>query len=112
MCTRPDQAHARTHPWEAVYVFVSDELYFPPPEPELKQKLLSAALGDANRETADLVAELIDALEMPNRLHKVGVERKDFELVARNALLDRWTHSNPRKFTGPEEIIALLEQVA
>lgn len=87
-------------------------LRFNKPVTEEKQKLLSAALGDANRETADLVAELIDALEMPNRLHKVGVERKDFELVARNALLDRWTHSNPRKFTGPEEIIALLEQVA
>jgi maleylacetate reductase len=87
-------------------------LRFNKPVTEEKQKLLSEALGDASRETADLVAELIDDLEMPNRLHKVGVERKDFELVARNALLDRWTHSNARKFKGPEEIIALLEQAA
>lgn len=87
-------------------------LRFNKPVTEAKQKLLSEALGDASRETADLVAELIDDLEMPNRLHKVGVERKDFELIARNALLDRWTHSNARKFKGPEEIIALLEQAA
>jgi maleylacetate reductase len=77
-----------------------------------KQKLMSEALGDARRETADLIADLIDALEMPNRLHKVGVERKDFELVAKNALLDRWTHSNPRKFRNAEEIIEVLEDAA
>jgi maleylacetate reductase len=77
-----------------------------------KQRQMSEALGDVNRETADLVAELIDDLEMPNRLHKVGVERKDFELVAKNALLDRWTHSNPRKFKGPEEILEILEAAA
>ena len=77
-----------------------------------KQRQMSEALGDIHRETADLVAQLIDDLEMPNRLHKVGVERKDFELVAKNALLDRWTHSNPRKFKGPEEIIQILEDAA
>lgn len=77
-----------------------------------KQKLLSEALGDAGRETADLVQELIDELQMPNQLHKVGVERKDFALIAKNALLDRWTHSNPRRFTGEQEIIELLETIA
>jgi maleylacetate reductase len=87
-------------------------LRFNKPVTEQKQRLLSEALGDANRETADLVAELIDDLEMPNRLHKVGVERKDFAVVAKNALLDRWTHSNPRRFKDEAEIIALLETVA
>jgi len=79
---------------------------------EAKQKLLSEALGDARREAADLIAELIDELEMPNRLHKVGVQRSDFALVARNALLDRWTHSNPCKFKSEQEIVDLLESVA
>ena len=77
-----------------------------------KQKLLSEALGDGSRETADLVQELIDDLDMPNRLHKVGVERKDFALVAKNALLDRWTHSNPRRFKDEAEIVELLEAAA
>jgi maleylacetate reductase len=79
---------------------------------EARQKLLSEALGDARLETADLVAELIDELEMPNRLHQVGVQRSDFARVAKNALLDRWTHSNPRRFRSELEIVALLESVA
>lgn len=77
-----------------------------------KQKQISEALGDGAREAAELVAELIADLEMPDRLHKVGVKREDFPLVAKNALLDRWTHSNPRRFKGPEEIIELLESAA
>jgi maleylacetate reductase len=87
-------------------------LRFNKPVTQAKQLLLSEALGDAKRETADLVAELIDDLEMPNRLHKVGVQRSDFALVAKNALLDRWTHSNPRKFKNAEEIVELLESAA
>jgi len=87
-------------------------LRFNKPVTEAKQKLLSEAFGDARRETADLVAELIDELEMPDRLHKVGVQRPDFALVARNALLDRWTHSNPRKFKSEQEIVDLLESAA
>ncbi len=87
-------------------------LRFNKPVTAEKQRLLSEALGDVNRETADLVAELIDDLEMPNRLHMVGVERKDFPVVAKNALLDRWTHSNPRRFKNEAEIIELLETAA
>lgn len=87
-------------------------LRFNKPVTEAKQKLMSEALGDGRRETADLVQELIDDLEMPNRLHKVGVLRKDFALVAKNALLDRWTHSNPRKFGSEQEIVDLLESAA
>lgn len=87
-------------------------LRFNKPVTEAKQQQLSEALGDAKRETADLVAQLIDDLEMPNRLHKVGVQRVDFALVAKNALLDRWTHSNPRKFSNEQEIVELLETAA
>ena len=87
-------------------------LRFNKPVTAEKQRLLSEALGDVNRETADLVAELIDDLEMPNRLHMVGVERKDFAVVAKNALLDRWTHTNPRRFNNEAEIIELLETAA
>lgn len=77
-----------------------------------KQRLISEALGDRDREAADLVAELIAALQMPDRLHQVGVHREDFDLVARNAMLDRWVHSNPRKLDGPADVIRILEEAA
>lgn len=77
-----------------------------------KQRLISEALGDRDREAADLVAELIAALQMPDRLHQVGVHRDDFDLVARNAMLDRWVHSNPRKLDGPADVIRILEEAA
>ena len=87
-------------------------LRFNKPVTEHKQGLLSETLGDGRREAAELVGELISDLEMPDRLHKVGVQRCDFTLVAGNALLDRWTHSNPRKFTSEQEIVELLETIA
>ena len=93
-------------------VTLPEVLRFNKPVTEQKQKLISEALGDRNREAADLVAELIDDLEMPNRLHKVGVAPEQFELIARNAMLDRWVHSNPRKLNGPEDVMRILEAIA
>lgn len=87
-------------------------LRFNKPVTEEKQKLISEALGDASREAADLVAELINDLEMPDRLHKVGVTRDDFALVAKNALLDRWTHSNARKIQGEHDVLEILNGAA
>jgi maleylacetate reductase len=74
-----------------------------------KQKQIAAAMGDPGAEVADLVAKLITDLEMPDRLHMVGVKRDQFELIAKNALLDRWVHANPRKISRPEDVIEILE---
>jgi maleylacetate reductase len=48
---------------------------------------------------------------MPNRLHEVGVSRDQFDRVARNAMLDRWVHGNPRKLTSPD-VLRILEDAA
>jgi maleylacetate reductase len=93
-------------------VTLPEVLRFNKPVTEEKQRLISEALGDPNREAADLVAELIDYLEMPNRLHKVGVTPDKFELIAKNAMLDRWVHSNPRKLNGPEDVLNILNAIA
>lgn len=87
-------------------------LRFNKPVTEEKQKQISEALGDARREAADLVADLIAALELPSRLHQVNVFPKDFEIVAKNAMQDRWVHSNPRKLRGPEDVIQILSEAA
>jgi maleylacetate reductase len=87
-------------------------LRFNKSETQDKQRLISEALGDVNREAADLVAELIDALEMPNSLQKVGVTPDDHALIAKNAMLDRWTHSNARQIKGPEDVLEILQGAA
>jgi maleylacetate reductase len=40
------------------------------------------------------------------------VTRDDFALVARNAMLDRWTHSNARKLEGPQDVLEILNGAA
>ncbi|WER50789.1 iron-containing alcohol dehydrogenase [Cupriavidus sp. WKF15] len=93
-------------------VTLPEILRFNKPVTEAKQKLISEALGDPKREAADLVADLISYLGMPDRLHKVGVTPDKFELIAKNAMLDRWVHSNPRKLTGSEEVLEILNAIA
>ncbi|MBK5148537.1 iron-containing alcohol dehydrogenase [Burkholderia sp. R-69608] len=73
------------------------------PVTDEKQKLISEALDDCNRAAPDLVADLIESVEMPNQFHKVGVSRDQFELISRNATLDRWVHSwgTRRRYAHP-----------
>jgi len=87
-------------------------LRFNKPVTEAKQRLIAEAMGDVNREAADLVAQLIADLEMPSKLSQVGVMPENFELVAKNALLDRWTHSNARKITGEADVLEILRGAA
>lgn len=77
-----------------------------------KQREISAALGSADHPAADLIAELIRDLEMPDRLSLVGVNRDKFELIANNAMLDRWVHSNPRKISSSSDVLEILEMAA
>ena len=77
-----------------------------------KQAEIAAAMGEPLADAADLVAQLIKDLEMPSRLTEVGVARTDFGMVAQNALLDRWVHSNPRKVENVADVLEILEMAA
>lgn len=77
-----------------------------------KQRQIAGALGEPDQEAADLIAKLIVDLEMPNRLELVGVKRDRFELIANNAMLDRWVHANPRKISSPQDVLEILEMAA
>ena len=77
-----------------------------------RQVEIAAAMGKPRAEAGDLVAELIADLGMPSRLRDVGVERRDFDTVARNGLLDRWVHSNPRKVESTSDILEILDMAA
>jgi alcohol dehydrogenase class IV len=49
---------------------------------------------------------------MPSRLKEVGVESDRFELIAKNALLARWGHANPRKISGGDDVLEILRMAA
>jgi maleylacetate reductase len=82
------------------------------PATEDKQRQIAEAMGQPGAEPADLVAQLIKDLEMPDRLHMVGVTRDKFDLVAKNALLDRWVHANARKISSTADVLEILEMAA
>ncbi|MFN0089220.1 MAG: iron-containing alcohol dehydrogenase [Acidimicrobiales bacterium] len=70
---------------------------------------VAAALGVSD--AADGVRDLVLALGLPHRLSEVGVGPDRFAELADATLTDGSAHANPRKVAGPEEIVAILEQV-
>ncbi len=77
-----------------------------------RQKLVSEAMGRPGVPASEVVADFIAGLGLPRRLAEVGVGPDRFDLVAKNAMHDRWTHTNPRKITGPEQVREILEMAA
>jgi len=77
-----------------------------------RQALISEAMGQPGRPAADVVSDLIKSLGMPSTLRDVGVEADRFELVAKNALLARWVHANPRKISGVDDVLEILRMAA
>jgi maleylacetate reductase len=77
-----------------------------------RQALIGEAMGQPGRSAADVVADFIKSLGMPSTLKEVGVEPDRFELVAKNALLARWVHANPRKISGVDDVLEILRMAA
>src|SRR5439155_140086 len=66
-----------------------------------RQALVSAALGRPGDLAADVVAGLIAALGLPQRLRDVDVRTDQLDRIAELSMHDRWIHTNPRKIDGP-----------
>jgi maleylacetate reductase len=49
---------------------------------------------------------------MPSTLKEVGVGSDRFELIAKNALLARWVHPNPRKISSVDDVLEILRMAA
>jgi maleylacetate reductase len=58
------------------------------------------------------VAEFIAGLGLPRSLAEVGVSANQFPLLAENTMGDSWTYSNPRKISGPEDVLRILAMAA
>jgi maleylacetate reductase len=77
-----------------------------------KQALISEAMGQPGRAAGDVISDFISDLGMPTTLASVGVGADKFDLIARNALLARWVHTNPRKISSVEDVIGILRMAA
>lgn len=75
-----------------------------------RQALISEALGHPGAKAADLIESLIRDLGMPTRLRDVGVNREQFAAIAAGGMQNMMVRSNPRPISGPEDILAILNQ--
>ena len=74
-----------------------------------RQKDVAAAMGQPGKPAAQVLDTFIRDLGMPRRLREVGVAEDDLPRLAKNCMLDDWTHSNPRKISGPEQVMDILK---
>ena len=74
-----------------------------------QQALVSAALGREDETAAFVLRDLIAGLDQPTKLRAVGVTKDQFDVIARNAMHDRWIHTNPRPITVQAQIRDILE---
>lgn len=77
-----------------------------------RQRLVSEAFGAPERAAGDLVEALIRQLGLPSTLAEVGVNKESFEAIAIKSMNDPWTHTNPRKIQGSEDVVRILQMAA
>jgi maleylacetate reductase len=74
----------------------------------LRQREVSAAMGQPERPASEVLDDFIRSLGMPRRLREVKVEETDLPRLAQHCMLDDWTYSNPRPISRPEEVLEIL----
>jgi len=77
-----------------------------------RQALVAEAMGHPGEPAADVVAGFVADLGLPRTLADVGVTEDRYDLVAQNALHDRWLHTNPRPVSGTDDVLAILRLAA
>jgi maleylacetate reductase len=75
-----------------------------------RQRWISEALGQPDRPAADVVADLIAELGLPQTLRDVQVPSDMLDLIAENAMHDHMVLTNPRPIDGPGTVRQLLDQ--
>lgn len=74
-----------------------------------RQAEVAAAMGRPGVDAADVVAQLIHDLGLPDTLGAVGITRDQAQLLGELTMGDRWTATNPRKVSGPDDILDILK---
>jgi alcohol dehydrogenase class IV len=74
----------------------------------LRQREVSAAMGQPERPASEVLDDFIRSLDMPRRLREVKIEETDLPRLAQHCMLDDWTYSNPRPISSSEEVLKIL----
>jgi maleylacetate reductase len=73
-----------------------------------RQAAVSEAMARSGMPAADAVAELVSELGLPGSPRELGISVAGAEKIASAAMVEPWTHTNPRKIRSPDEIVKLL----
>ena len=73
-----------------------------------RQREVATALGQPNTPPARILDSFIRNLGMPRTLRDVKIDEADLPHLAKNCMLDDWTHSNPRPISSPEQVMEIL----
>ncbi len=74
-----------------------------------QQTRIARAMGRADGDAAQGVADLIAALGLPSRLSALKVSRDQFAKIADGAKDNLWVRTNPRPITEVSQLLELLE---
>jgi maleylacetate reductase len=74
-----------------------------------RQRELSIAMGAPDRPAADLVVELIRALDQPTSLRDVGIKRDQLDAIAAQALNYGPVKANPKPIESAADVREILE---
>ncbi len=74
-----------------------------------KQKLVSHALGQPDKEAGVLLDALVSGLDLPRGLSSVGIADDKFAEIAEASLATPWVPRNPRRISGAEDVLQILE---
>lgn len=77
-----------------------------------RQRLVAEAMGHPGEDAGDVIAAFVADLGLPARLAGVGVKREQFAAIAAHVMHESWIHTNPRKITGPEQVLEILDAAA
>ena len=74
-----------------------------------RQKALSAAMGAPAQPAGDLVAELVQRIGQPGNLRALGIKRESLPDIAERAMTYAPVRRNPKKISGPADVMEILE---
>jgi maleylacetate reductase len=75
------------------------------------EQLREKGLGGTGS-AGDLLKGYVTLLGMPVSLREVGVGRDKWDRLAMETMKDPWTHTNPRKVNGTDDLMEIFEMAA